>query len=84
MGYHIATRDDGLEKIAQIMSERSGHKVTPKDVKRELNTATTEIFSAVIHDRRKDLLSPSTSIICTVRKRDRKENQYEITVERLN
>ena len=83
MGQHIATRDDSLEKIARIMSERTGYKVTARDVKKEVDRLTTSIFSAVVHDRRRDYLSPATSIICTVRKWGKKENRYEVLVERL-
>ncbi|MBQ2836033.1 MAG: hypothetical protein IJE68_04295 [Clostridia bacterium] len=83
MAYHMAKRDDNLEKIAQIMSERTGYKVTAKDVQREVDTITTSIFSAVIHDRRRDPMSPATSIICKVRKWEKKQNEYEVNVERL-
>ena len=82
MGY-IATRDESLEKIAQIMSERTGYKVIASDVKREVDRVTTSIFSALIYDRKGDHLSPATSILCTVRKWGCKENQYQVTVERL-
>ncbi len=84
MAYHIATRDDSLEKIAQIMSERTGHNVTQKDVNRVVDTASTSIYSAVIHDNKKDSLSPATSILCSVRKWGRNQNEYEVKVERLN
>ena len=68
MAYHIAIRDENLENVAQIMSDRSGFQVKPEDVRREVDTVTTSIFSAVVHDQRKNLLSPTTAIICTVRK----------------
>ena len=80
----IASRDNNLEKIAQVMSERAGCKVTARDVQREVDTVTTSIYSAVIHDKKEDHLSPATSIICKVRKWGKKEDKYEVNVDRIN
>ena len=80
----VATRDDSLEKIAQIMSERTGCNVKARDVNRVVDTASTSIYSAVIRDKEWDSLSPATSIICNVRKWGRKKREYEVNSERLN
>lgn len=83
MRHHIATREDNTEKIAQIMREKTGCKVAAKDVRLEVDRKTTAIYSTVIHDKTGDSSSAATSIICKVRKWQRKQYEYEVTTERL-
>lgn len=84
MEYHIATRrEDNPEKIAQIMSKQTGCKVVAKDIRLDVDRATTAIYSTIIHDKPGDSCSAATSIICKVRKWERKQYEYEVTTERL-
>ena len=83
MGYHITKRDDSLEKIAQIMKEQTGYKVVAKNIRLDVDRATTAIYSTVIHDKAGDSCSAATTIICTVRKWEKKEYEYQVTTERL-
>ena len=72
-----ARKDESLEKIAQIMSEKAHCKVNTNDIRTEVCTSTTSIYSAVVHEKEKDTLSGAICIICTVRKWKR-EYEYEV------
>ena len=78
MGYDIAKKDNALEKIAQIMSEKTGYVVCVSDIRQEICTTTTSIYSAVIQQKNENGLKEAFCILCTVRKW-KKEHEYKVT-----
>lgn len=54
----------GLEKVAQIMSERTNFVVAPENVREEVSRPTTEIYSAVVPNN----AGVNVCITCLVRK----------------
>lgn len=80
MGLFTIQRDDSLHKIARIMSEKTGLKVSADNVRVDVSTATTSIYSTVVYDK----ALGTRSIICKVRKWNRPQKEYEVTSEKLN
>lgn len=83
MAAYVAKRENHLEKIAQIMSENSGLKVEAKDVRIDVCTVTTSIYSTVVCDKVDGIAMNAKSIICKERKGERKNQGYEVTAENL-
>jgi len=81
MEYSITKHEESLSKIAQIMSERTGCKVTANNVRTDILTVTTAIYSAVIYETIDNVVGVK-SIICKVRKW-KKPHEYEVTSERI-
>ena len=81
MGVCIAKNYPNLNKIAQIMSEQTKCKVTTADIRTEVFTVTTSIYSELVSDSEES--GTFTRLIICKERKWKKPYEYEVTSEKI-